>query len=67
MILNEISQTEEDKYCTISFIRGIKKKPQKTNRKNKLIEIICTEEQISGWGRDETEEMEEMGNLFGGF
>ena len=38
-----------------------------TNRKSKLIEVICIEEQISGWGRDETEEMQEMGNLFGVF
>ena len=44
------------------------KKPRKqTNRESKLIEVICIEEQISGWGRDETEEMEEMGNLFGVF
>ena len=49
------------------FYTWNQKKTQKTNWKNKLIEIICTEEQISGWGRDETEEMEEMGNLFGVF
>ena len=39
----------------------------KQTGKKKLIEIICTVEQISGWGREETEEMEEMGNLFGVF
>ena len=33
IMLNEISQTEEDKYCTISFISGIKKNPRKQTEK----------------------------------
>ena len=37
IMLREISQTEKDKYCMVSFICGIKKKDLK------LIEIVSRE------------------------
>ena len=46
IVLNEISQTEKDKYCTISLIHGIKKT-------NKLIEsvnkLVVARGRVWGW------------------
>ena len=46
IVLSEISQTEKDKYCTISLIHGIKKT-------NKLIEsvnkLVVARGRVWGW------------------
>ena len=38
IVLNEISQTEEDKYCMLSPVYESKKKKNPTTKKSKLID-----------------------------
>ena len=50
-MLNEINQTEKDKYCMISFICGIRKYNKLVNitKKSKLTDIENKQVVTSGW------------------
>ena len=47
IMLSEMSHTEKDKYCMISFLYGIKKKTTKTRKfklvdaENRLVASMC--------------------------
>ena len=53
IMLSEISQTENDKYCVISLICGIKKKTKYTKLVEKENRLVVTRGR--GWGEGELE------------
>ena len=53
VMLSEISHTEKDKYCMISFIYGIEKKKTKPKPESSNLQMQRTDWQLPGVGQRE--------------